>query len=310
MIAENETLISVVIPCYNCSKSLTELHSRLVSTFNSIKKNYEIIFVNDASPQNDWEIIKSLKEKDNSVKGINLSRNFGQHYAITAGLSETKGDWIVVMDGDLQDQPEEIVKLFAKTSEGYDVVLGVRFNRQDKFFKKLTSKLFYMLFNYMIGNELDNTVANFGMYRNIVIKNYLNMKEQSRLFPTFISWLGFKTAKVEIEHAQRLHGQSSYSLVKLVKLAVDSIVSHSNKPLRFSIKFGLLISLLSFIYGLWIIFKYIYFGTPVEGWSSLMVSIWFISGLLFLNLGIIGLYIGKIYEETKSRPLYIIKEIL
>jgi len=307
---DEDFLISVIIPCYSCSKSLTELHDRLVSTINSISKRYEIIFINDASPQNDWDVIKEIKASDPNVAGINFSRNFGQHYAITAGLSYAKGDWIVVMDGDLQDQPEEIIKLYNKVKEGFDVAVGIRYERQDNILKKLSSRIFFIIFNFMIGHENDSRIANFGIYRKKVIEYYLEMKEQNRLFPLFISWLGFKTAKIEIEHAQRKHGRSSYNYYKLLKLASTSIISHSNKPLKFSIKFGIAVSFLSFLYGIRIIYRYFFYGISAEGWSSIMVSIWFVSGLLFLNLGIIGLYIGKIYEETKSRPLYVIKEII
>jgi len=310
MSINNDLTVSVVIPCYSCAKSLDELHKRLVSALCGIVNRYEIIFVNDASPENDWEIIKQIKHNDDNVTGINLSRNFGQHYAITAGLSYAKGDWIVVMDGDLQDQPEEIVKLFKKAEEGFDVAVGIRHERQDSAVKKLSSKLFFMVFNFMLGYENDSRIANFGIYKKTVIDNYLKMKEQNRLFPLFISWLGFKSTKVEIEHAQRKYGRSSYNYYKLIKLAMTSIVSHSNKPLKFSIKFGLFISFFSFIFGIRIIFRYFFHGISAEGWSSIMVSIWFVAGLLFMNLGVIGLYIGKIYEETKSRPLYVVKEII
>ncbi len=300
--------ISVVTPVYGCGRALPELYKRLVKTLTPITENFDIIMINDQSPDEAWNIISQLANKDPRVKGINLSRNFGQHRAITAGLDYADGEWVVVMDCDLQDQPEEIVKLYNKAQEGYDVVFGRRVERKDTFFKKLSSKLFNKVFTFISGMKTDSAIANFSIVSHKVIENFRKMKEQNRGYAPFVSWLGFKRAEIDIAHAPRAYGKSSYSLRKLVSFAVDSIVAHSNKPLRLSIEVGFLMTFLSILYAIWLIIKYFIYGVPVQGWTSVMVSIYFIGGLLFANLGILGLYIGKIFNETKNRPLYVVSE--
>lgn len=300
--------ISVITPVYGCCGTLFSLYARLEKTLTSITNNFEIIMINDASPDNSWDIIKELSKNDPRVKGVNLSRNFGQHYAITAGLDYACGDWVVVMDCDLQDQPEEIVKLYTKAQEGYDIVFGRRYNRNDNFLKKLGSKIFYKIYDYFTESKIDNTVANFSLISIKVAKELRKLKEHNRSYPLFVNWLGFKRTNVDIEHASREEGKSSYTFKKLVNLAIDSIVSQSNKPLRLSIQFGFLLSFLSIFYALWLIVRYFLFQIPVEGWTSVMVSMYFIGGLLFANMGFLGLYIGKIFDETKNRPLYVVQE--
>lgn len=301
--------ISVVSPVYGCKTSLYELYLRLKQTLETINPDFEIIMVNDASPDGAWETIVELAKKDKRVKGIDLSRNFGQHYAITAGLDHCKGERVVVMDCDLQDQPEEIIKLYNKASEGYDVVFGQRIVRNDKFYKKLFSKFFYKLFDYFTDNKSDPTIANFGIYSSKVIDYYQKMREHNRAFPLFIKWLGFRTAFLEIDHGGRINGESSYNFTKLINLAIDAILAQSNKPLRLSVKFGFILSFFSFLYGAYLIIRYLFTNVPM-GWTSIMAAIFFIGGLLFANLGLLGLYIGKIFDEVKNRPLYVIKDLI
>lgn len=302
--------LSVVSPVYGCKASLPELYERLVASLSSITPSFEIIFVNDACPQNSWECIEALCAKDARVKGINLSRNFGQHYAISAGLDHAKGEWVVVMDCDLQDQPEEIIKFYAKAQEGYEIVFGQRVERQDSFFKRMGSVAFNRVLEYFTDTKHDNTLANFGIYHRKVIDTINTYREQSRDFLLFAKMVGFRQAIIEIDHAPRAHGQSSYTLSKLFKLAIDSIVSHSNKPLRLSIQLGFSISTISLVFALWLIVRYFFYGTTTEGWTSLMVSMFFMFGLLFALIGIVGLYIGKIFDEVKRRPLYIIQKTI
>ena len=301
--------ISVVTPVYGCSKSLDKLYERLLKTLTEITEEFEIIMVNDASPDNAWPAIKKLALHDERVKGINFSRNFGQHRAITAGLDYAQGDWVVVMDCDLQDQPEEIAKLYAKAQEGYDIVFGRRISRQDNIFKRMSSKVFYKIFDYFTETNTDNSVANFSIISKKVLHSIREFKEQNRSYALFVNLLGFKRIDIEIEHAKRDEGKSSYTFSKLVNLAIDGIVSQSNKPLKLLIKFGFIISFSALVYAMWLIIRYMMYGISVEGWTSVMVSIYLISGLMFLNLGFIGLYIGKIFDETKNRPLYIIDEL-
>ncbi|WP_087972633.1 glycosyltransferase family 2 protein [Oceanobacillus rekensis] len=301
-------LISVVVPVYGCKTCLKELCSRIIRTITMIPAQYEIILVNDASPDNAWDTIKYLSEQDDGIKGIDFARNFGQHHAITAGLDYTSGDWVVVMDCDLQDRPEEIANLYKKAMEGYEVVFGKRTVRQDNWLKKKSSQVFYRIYDYFSGQMTDPSTANFSINSKKVVKSYRRIREQNRYFPLFIKWMGYKSANISVEHNTRKEGKSSYSIGKLINLATDAIISQSNKPLRLSIQIGFLMSLASFIYAMYLFFRYFFLDQAVEGWTSVMVSIFFIGGLIFFNFGILGLYIGKIFNETKGRPLYLIRE--
>lgn len=301
-------MISVVVPVYGCLTCLDELTRRIHQTMEEMSTDYEILLINDSSPDQAWDKIQQLSEENPRVKGYDLSRNFGQHHAITAGVDHTQGDWVVVMDCDLQDQPEEIKRLYDKALEGYEVVFGAREVRQDSFFKRLSSKLFYRVYDYLTDRTSDYTIGNFSICSSHVIESFRKMREQNRLFPLFIKWMGYNSTTISVEHASRGEGKSSYNLKKMISLATDVIISQSNKPLRLSIQFGFLMSLGSFVYGLYLFFRYFFLDQPVQGWTSVMVSIYFIGGITFFNFGIIGLYLGKVFNETKGRPLYIIRE--
>ncbi|PKP35108.1 MAG: glycosyltransferase [Bacteroidetes bacterium HGW-Bacteroidetes-17] len=302
--------LSVVIPLYKCSKAIEELTGRLITTLEAITTSFEIIYINDASPENDWEIVKIQATKDQRIKGINFSRNFGQHYAITAGLEHAKGNWIIVMDGDLQDQPEDILKLYEKANEGNDMVLGMRIGRKDSGLKIIFSKLFYKLFSYLTDTKQDATIANFGIYHRKVIDAILSMKDSIRYFPTMVQWVGFRKAKIAINHTERVYGQSAYSFKSLINLAFNNIIAFSDKPLRLTVKFGFSLTILSIIYGSTILIKYLTGHISVAGYASLLVSIWFLSGLIIAILGMVGIYVGKTFEGVKKRPYYIIKKII
>jgi len=306
---ENSVHISVVTPVYGCCESLTTLHARLNKTLLQLTESFEIIMVDDASLDNAWEIIKKLSKEDDKVKGIKLSRNFGQSQAIKAGLSYANGDWIVVLDCDLQDQPEEILKLYSKAQDGYDIVFGNRYNRRDSLLKRIRSYLFFIIYNYLTDSTIDSRVSNFSIISKKVLSALKQYREQNSAYTLSVNMLGFKRAEINIEHAKREHGKSSYTLTKLINIAIESIITQSNKPLSISIKFGFVISFFSIIYAIWLMGNYFISGVTPEGWTSVMVSLYFIGGLLFVNLGFIGLYIGKIFNETKSRPLYLIDEV-
>ena len=299
-------LISVVIPVHKAEDCLPELYKRLKIALESITLNFEIILVEDCGGDGSWDEIVKLFQQDRRVKGMQFSRNFGQHYAITAGLDYCNGDWVVVMDCDLQDRPEEIVRLYQKAMEGYDVVLANRGRRRDSLSKRFSSWLFYKIFNWLSGLNYNNQVANFCIISRKVVDNYRLMREQSRFFGGLLCWMGFPTANIVVQHDKRFAGSSTYTFKKLWGLASDTIIAYSDKPLRLSIKFGFIISSLAFIYGIYILFHTIIYGVPVTGWSSLMVSIYFVGGIIIANLGIIGLYLGKAFDEAKKRPLYVI----
>lgn len=300
--------ISVVIPVYKAETCLHELYRRLQVTLETISNDFEIVLVEDCGGDRSWKIIEELAGKDSRVKGLQFSRNFGQHYGITAGLDHCNGDWVVVMDCDLQDLPEEIPKLYAKAQEGFDVVLARRGKRKDPPLKRLTSWTYYKVFNYLADTHYDGQVGNFRIISRKVVTNFLLMKENLRFFGGLIDWMGFPTTSVEVQHSERYAGESTYTFRKLLKLATEIIIAYSDKPLRLSVKLGFAMAFLSFLYGGYIFVYALLFGPAVMGWSSLIVSLFFIGGIIIANLGIIGIYLGKTFDETKKRPLYIIKE--
>lgn len=308
--SKNNPHISVVSPVYRAEKMLHKLVSEIQKVMGELNLSYEIILVDDRSPDNSWQVMSELSQQFSEVKSIRLSRNFGQHPTIMAGLTFAKGEWIVVMDCDLQDQPKEIKKLYQKAIEGNDIVLAQRENRKDGFLKKLSSKLFSMVYGYLTDSKFDNSVANFGVYNRKVITEVLAMKDYIKSFPLFVSWVGFKTTTAKVEHAERDSGTSSYSFSKLMSLAFNTVISFSNKPLKLFVKFGLIISICSFIVGIITIIRYFNGQITVVGYSSLIVSIWFLFGILITVIGVVGIYIGKIFDQSKGRTSFIIDKTL
>ena len=300
--------ITIVSPVYKGAGMVAELVRRIVKSVSSITDDYEVILVNDASPDDSWGEIVRQCSANPKVKGINLSRNFGQHCAITAGLRFSQGEWVVVMDCDLQDRPEEIPNLYRKAQEGYDIVYARRVLRKDGFVKRSTSALFYRIFRRLSGMQTDKAVANFGIYHRRVIDEFNKMPEQSRFFPSQIRFLGFNDTSIDVEHGGRSEGKSSYSLLKRFKLGFDVIVSNSNKPLRFAVGLGFGMSAIAFLLALYNVIAKCAGVIQVPGYTTTVFSIWFVGGLLLLVMGIMGLYIGKIYDQVKGRQLFIVKD--
>ncbi|NOU00665.1 MAG: glycosyltransferase family 2 protein [Gallionella sp.] len=299
--------ISVVIPVYKAEHCLDELYARLKVALESISPNFEIVLVEDCGGDNSWQVIERLVAADQRVRGIQFSRNFGQHCGITAGMDYCKGDWVVVMDCDLQDRPEEILRLYAKAQEGYDIVLARRGERQDPWLKRITSSLFYKIFSYLADIEYDGASGNFRIISRKVVNNFRLMGEQLRFFGGLVQWLGFPTASIEVEHAERFEGNSTYTFAKLWKLATETIIANSDKPLRIGVRFGFVMAALSFSYGIYILLRAWLYGSPIPGWNSLIVSLYFIGGIIIAMLGIVGIYLGKTFDESKKRPLYIVR---
>lgn len=300
--------LSVVSPVYRAELVLEELVERIAKSIPSAFNSYEIILVDDFSPDKSWNKIVEISNNNSNVRGFKLSRNFGQHYAITAGLNQVFGDYVVVLDCDLQDQPEEIEKLFNESQKGFDIVLARRYERKDSFYKKTVSKLFYKTLSYLTGTKQDATVANFGIYSKQVIDEIVKLEEKIKYFPTMVKWVGFSTSYVNVEHASRSEGKSNYNLKKLLNLALDIILAYSDKPLRLIIKFGLSIAMISFLMVFYVLYEKFTGKVSVSGYASLIISIWFLSGCLLTTLGVVGLYIGKIFEGVKNRPSYIIEK--
>jgi dolichol-phosphate mannosyltransferase len=300
--------ISVVSPVYRTEKIVDELCNRLIKNLETITSEFEIILVDDCSPDNSWKEIENNTQNDSRIKGLKLSRNFGQHHAITAGLDHAEGEWIVVMDCDLQDRPEEIKSLFEKANEGYDIVYAKRVDRKDSFFKKLNSKLFYIVLSSLSGMKFNGEIGNFGIYRKSVIESVKLMKEPFRFFVTSVKWVGFKSSSIPVEHDKRYEGKSSYSFSKLISLGLNISISYTNKPLKLFIYIGFLMALVSILIIIWSLYKK-WTGEITElGYTSIICSIWFLSGLIISAIGVVGIYIGKIYDGIKNRPLYIISE--
>ncbi|PLX19097.1 MAG: glycosyltransferase [Candidatus Muiribacterium halophilum] len=299
--------LSIVIPVYKCSSCIEELYNKLKENLKSFE-SYEIIFVNDDCPENSEEIIKTLCKTEKNLKAIFLSKNFGQHHAITAGLKFSSGKYTVVMDCDLQDSPEEIINLYNEITKGYDLVVAKREIRNDSFLKKITSKFFYLVYSYFTGINFNSKTANFGIYSRKVIDGFLDMPEHGRNFGLFVNWMGFSRKELNVKHNSRFSGKTSYTWRRLLALGGTSIIAHSNKPLILSIKLGFFMAFCSILATFYFIYRYFYFSIPITGWTSLIVSIFFLFGLLFINMGVLGIYIGRIFIEVKNRPLYLIKE--
>lgn len=299
---------SVVVPVYGCKEALPELHRRLVSTFEGMGKSFELIFVDDHDKQNSWEEVFRICQKDERVRGIKLSRNFGQIRAITAGLDNARGDWVIVMDCDLQDRPESIPELYNKACEGYDVVFAKRVDRKDSALTKFLSKSFYKVYEYFTDGTYDASLCNFSISRHIVIENYCKLREHNRGYTMFIKWLGFRQTAIELVGDERFAGSSSYSFRKKMNMAFELITAQSNKPLRLSIKIGFVIAFVAFLFLFYAVIRQLMFNDGAAGWTSLIASIYLMGGFILAAIGVVGLYVGNIFTEVKNRPLYVIEQ--
>ena len=301
--------ISVVIPVYGCRAALTELYRRLVESVSKITNEFEIILVNDNCPQNSWEVIEELCANDKRVQGIELSRNFGQMRAILAGLDYAVGEWIVVMDCDLQDRPEEIVRLYEKAMEGYDVVFARRKERRDNPIKVFLANQFYKVYRFATEGNYDGAVCNFSIVKKNVIANYCRMREQHRGYVMYIRWLGFRQTIIDVEHDARYEGKSSYSLKKRIDMAIELLTSQSDKILKLFVSFGFVMSISAFLAIIGLII-YHYTAQVAVGWTSLIATNVLIGGIIIVVIGIVGIYVGNIFMQTKDRPLYVIRQML
>jgi len=305
----NENIhISIVSPVYRSETIVDKLVERIIASVSKITDSYEIILVEDCGPDNSWERILENCTKNSKVKGIKLSRNYGQQHAIQAGLDASQGEYIVTMDCDLQDQPEEIHKLYNKAQEGNEIVVASRKNRQDDFFKKILSRIFYSTLGYLTETKQDRTVANFVCYHRKAVDAMAMIKDHNRYYPMLQQLVGFNYAKVEIEHAEREDGKSSYSFGKRLRLAMNTILTFSDKPLRLTVKFGVLLSFLSICAAVLMVVLYVFSDVVVEGWASLALLMSFLSGAIISVLGMVGLYVGRTFESVKQRPTYIIQK--
>ena len=303
--------LSVVSPCYGAPTLLRELVRQITETVAQLTDSYEIILVEDCSPDNSRDIIRELCAQDSHVKGVFLSRNFGQQSALNAGYDTAKGDYVVTLDCDLQNPPSQIRDLFLKAKEGYDIVFATRRNRPDNFFMTQGSHVFNKLMGFLTDTRQDEAVAEFAIFSHKVIDAMAKMGDYHRYYPLMTQWVGFKTAKVDVEHAVRTDGKrSSYSMRKRIELAVSTAVSFSTKSLRLIVYFGTLVTLAAIVGAVVLVIKTIIMDETVSGWATLFVSMWFIAGIMIMIMGIIAVYVGSIFDEVKHRPSYLISETI
>ncbi|MBQ7036264.1 MAG: glycosyltransferase family 2 protein [Clostridia bacterium] len=302
-------MISVVIPLYNEEEVLTETHARLSAVMRSVGEAYELIFVNDGSRDKTPEIAAGLCEKDPHARLISFSRNFGHQIAITAGMDYAVGDAVILIDADLQDPPELIPEMIKKWKEGYHVVYGKRIKRNgETAFKKFTAKLYYRFLRRMTDVNIPTDTGDFRLMDRKVCEAMKKLGERNRYVRGLVSWVGFRQYGLEYIREERFAGKTKYPLKKMLRLAMDGITSFSNKPLKLATYMGFFLSGLSFIY-LLVVLSQKLFGYPTAwGWASLLAVQLFFNGVMLIMLGIIGTYIGRIYEESKGRPLYIVRE--
>ena len=272
--------------------------------------SFEIILVDDASPDGAWSRIVELAQTRPWLRGLRLSRNFGQHYAIAAGIEHALGQRVVVMDCDLQDVPENIPGLLTALDAGNEIALAERRERQDSASKRFVSWFFFRVLSWLTGQQQDHSTANFGAYSRKVIDAINAMPERERCFPLMARWTGFRLTKVPVEHAARAEGRSGYTLRRLLKLAMGIILSYSDKPLRLVVSLGLAFGGIALLIAGWSIVRYLGGDIQVAGYTSIVASIWLVGAVTILCLGIVGLYIGRLFVDAKSRPYYLIAEAL
>ena len=300
--------ISVVVPVYGCESCLRALCDRLVATLTKLTPLFEIILVDDRSPQSDWTVIRALADSDARVRGVRLCRNFGQHHAIAAGLRYAEGNWTVVMDCDLQDPPEEIARLYQTAIAGSPVVFSRRMNRKDGGAKRGASRAFSWIHGMFGGFEADASVGNFSIIARRVVLQLRQFRERTRNYGMEVHWLGFQTTYVDVEHAARHSGKSTYTLAKQLRHALSTVLSQSTRPLYASAGLGFAMALGSALYALHLMYRRLFYGLGVEGWTSVMVSLFFLFGVLIMNLGVLGLYLGSIFLELKNRPPFVVEQ--
>ena len=301
-------LLSVVAPAYNEESLIKYFITEVIKHIEKITSDYELIMVDDGSSDTTWAEITKECLQNQKIKGLKLSRNFGHHYAITAGLFESAGQWTVVMDSDLQDRPEVIQDLFNKAQEGFDVVFVNRVERPEPLIYKILQRIFYFILNLLSGLEFDSRQANFSIISRKVVDAFKQFPENGRFYGSTIKWLGFERSTVDAKHGSRFKGKPSYTLRKRIKLAIDFIMSFSQRPLTISIFIGLLMSLTALLSSIFILFKAYSDGYEVTGWASLIISILFTSGSILTMIGVVGVYVGRVYTEVKNRPLFIVSE--
>jgi len=302
---------SVVVPLYNEEEVLQETYKRLTDVMRQTNESYELVFVNDGSRDRTAEIAAELCDRDWHVKFIQFSRNFGHQIAISAGMDYAEGQAIIVIDADLQDPPEVILEMIAEWKQGYDVVYGKRLVRKgETYFKKVTASMFYRLLRRMTSVDIPVDTGDFRLIDRKVCDVLKGLKEKNRFVRGLVSWAGFRQKSVEYVREERWAGETKYPLKKMIRFALDGITSFSHKPLKVASYLGVSLSFFSFVYLLIVLYQKIFTSTTITGWSSILAVNLFFNGIILMILGVMGEYIGRVYDESKGRPLYIVSETI
>jgi polyisoprenyl-phosphate glycosyltransferase len=299
------TELSVVVPVYGCNDCLRRLHRRVVATLDRLGRDFELVYVEDGGNDGSWESLVELAAEDRRVRAFRLSRNFGQHAAITAGLAQSSGRWVVVMDCDLEDPPEEIPRLYAKAAEGYDVVLARRDRKGTGWIRHAMSRLYFRLLNLMTGASLDGTYGSFSIISRKVVEAFLELRERDRHYLLVLHWLGFERAAIDYEQSERAAGRSSYGPRALLRHALSGLFFQTTVLLRWVVYFGFALSAAGLIAAIYFAIARIV-GTGYPGWTSLFVLIVIVGGFIIVSTGVTGLYIGRVFDEVRRRPLFVI----
>jgi len=303
------TELSIVIPVYGCDPCLRVLHERLGAATADVPGDVEFVFVDDRSPDGAWDTLRDLARSDPRVRAFRLSRNFGQHAAITAGLAESTGRFIVVMDCDLQDPPEQIPALYAKAQEGYDVVLCRRRRRRQSVARRLAGNLYTRLRSRLVGGEVYGNYTNLSLISRQVADAFLTLRDSDRQYLLIVRWLGFRQTSIEVEQDARLEGESAYTVRSLARVAVDGIFFQTTHLLRWIVYAGFALAGLGALLAVYTLGVFA-LGRPLPAWTGLPVLILLLTGFMIISTGIAGLYVGKIFEQVKGRPLYVLDRVV
>ena len=300
------TEISVVIPVYNCAGCLRALHKRLTATLTALTSDYEIVLVDDRSRDGAWKILTELARADPHLRVVRLSRNFGQHAAITAGLTRSRGAWTVVMDCDLQEPPEEIARLYAKAQEGYDIVRATREGRRHSAFRRVSASLYRRMLSEREGGDIE--FSTLSIISRKVVDAFLQLRDRDREYQLVLDWLGFSQATISFAHAEREgDAPSAYGLRELARVALDGMFFRTTVLLRWIVLLGFVVAVLGGLLGLYAIYSRYVEDTP-PGYTSIVVLLVLLSGFIIISLGVVGLYVGRIFDQVKGRPLFVVDE--
>lgn len=303
--------ISVVSPVYGCRSCLGQLVDEVERACRELGLTFELILVDDGCPEDSWSMVQELIRGRPWLKGLRLSRNFGQHAAISTGIAAAQGEWVVVMDCDLQDPPSAIPRLYqAALDGGYDVVFASRVNRQDSAYKRFTSWAFFRILSWLTGVHQDGSTANFGIFHRKVIDAVVAMPERDRAFPLLVKWVGYRQSTLGVEHGRRASGKSSYTLGRMLRLATHIVLGYSSKPLRMVAGLGVASAMVAFLLASWAVYLYLTEQITVAGYTSVIASTFLVGGLVLFCLGVVGLYVGQVFSNVQGRPSSIVADVV